>query len=1106
MTVATLLGRTELLQWALDASDLSPCSKYDDLKDGLVFLALFERVFPTLVDPGLVRSQRGGTPRNPKANWDALKQGMQSAGLPLSVCDRKGVAAGHQRPCYNMLVMLYFLSRLVQSQDFSADFAHPIDEALAAFLQSPASVECLARHSAMAYRMPGGPVTAAASPQLSGASAGRAGGGPFSQGGGGGSLMMVPSYGNSLTASQSEANASARRPRSATTTTAGAAVRGGNEAPGRSMSPSHPASPSRTAAKSAAAAEQRRRLATTGWPDTELETRGEARMLQLLGELDAMKSALALCEAEKNFERERCLMLTEQTRALCEHDLAGLRIAAAQSRVSSTLSHNQEMVRLRHECQAQLDRCLAALSATQASLVDEHEATALIPQLRQQTVAQQSVIHQLKEQLEQERATTAAVHHDFQELSNSVSNLLNGFRSMATTLPHDLPTNVDGLSDGERAALAMKVRELVAETNTAKQTAARKSEEVNMLMKRVEGQNDAAARSDLVLERDLFIRRLQRELDAARDALDYHRAASARQLFASGASDGAADAGAELLRPPAVVAHSTTIRSAPADEPCGTLLRCIEGANSLNQETKDELLRCFWGAASAFAALQYRLAHSSASVRTLNQDLTDALRQCAMHKFAAEKALTDASRSSARVSEEMARQSSQESSALRLELQLLRSEMHTLKQDAQLSAQRSQQLSQSLFTDFEKHLMELRSSLQANQRVASQLKHRCDLYQQLVDAVYKAHDRVAQPSERQLSESRATSLVSQLQQQAQDSTHHHLQLDAASQHQHDVDMQKTREQIKTLLADLRTSRAEIDVRDERCRELQLALDTARQEAERDREARRIAESEGIEAKREWAQHGKEITAASADMDALSHQWARERQEMEQYIVDVISFVQGRTEGSKLPPPPARQPPGGAPGSGSSSFRPRSFTSTVPGGANPAASSSASPAAAAAAADPSGKASSHAATAPPPQPALLHPSTPGAFLPPPFSPMKMPPSPPPGTTNPAGSIGSATTFGTNFASHADVGGGGSSDGTALMPHHSHQHGTAAAAGFPGGQPTAAGVPFTRGPPSAAGGSNSSAASGAAGAPRGGVLSAEELERRKAEILAKYGVRA
>lgn len=78
-------------------------------------------------------------------NWDVIKSAMVELKLPLEVCDRKAIQAARFKQCFTFLVMLYFLQNLSENHDFSVDFAHPIDGKLAKFLQSTASVQCLAR-------------------------------------------------------------------------------------------------------------------------------------------------------------------------------------------------------------------------------------------------------------------------------------------------------------------------------------------------------------------------------------------------------------------------------------------------------------------------------------------------------------------------------------------------------------------------------------------------------------------------------------------------------------------------------------------------------------------------------------------------------------------------------------------------------------------------------------------------------------------------------------------------------------------------------------------------------------------------------------------------
>ena len=88
------------------------------------------------------RKGLGLTPTETKANWhaiavvlDKLKISVKETGL-----DMAGVQEGKFKACWGFLVMLYFLHSLSQCLEFSVDFAHPIDEKLAAFLQSDDSI------------------------------------------------------------------------------------------------------------------------------------------------------------------------------------------------------------------------------------------------------------------------------------------------------------------------------------------------------------------------------------------------------------------------------------------------------------------------------------------------------------------------------------------------------------------------------------------------------------------------------------------------------------------------------------------------------------------------------------------------------------------------------------------------------------------------------------------------------------------------------------------------------------------------------------------------------------------------------------------------------
>lgn len=139
-----LLGKAELLQWAAATTGIA-CSRYNDLRDGLVLLALAHELYPLEIPFALVHRQRRG-PRDAVGNWRVLHRIMTRHGIPTHLTRRPAVRAGHSRPCFNSLVVFYFLLRLTERDAFSVDFAAPVDPSIARFLQSPASRVAVGQH------------------------------------------------------------------------------------------------------------------------------------------------------------------------------------------------------------------------------------------------------------------------------------------------------------------------------------------------------------------------------------------------------------------------------------------------------------------------------------------------------------------------------------------------------------------------------------------------------------------------------------------------------------------------------------------------------------------------------------------------------------------------------------------------------------------------------------------------------------------------------------------------------------------------------------------------------------------------------------------------
>jgi hypothetical protein len=109
---------------------------------------------------------------------------METLRLPMGLYNPKGIQAGQFKPCYGLLVLLFFLFHLglffasilsnyicnrlmffafvysAEHKDFTVDFAHPIDNKLATFLQSPASVDSLVIGGSLQLPADGGAATA----------------------------------------------------------------------------------------------------------------------------------------------------------------------------------------------------------------------------------------------------------------------------------------------------------------------------------------------------------------------------------------------------------------------------------------------------------------------------------------------------------------------------------------------------------------------------------------------------------------------------------------------------------------------------------------------------------------------------------------------------------------------------------------------------------------------------------------------------------------------------------------------------------------------------------------------------------------------------------
>ena len=149
-----MVGKQELLRWVSEMCG-RPVSSFSELKDGNALVTCVKETWPNAYDACRVSYPKrvgkdGGTPeRDQSSNYKLLKDMCVFLHLPPAVLDLKGIKASAFKACYDFLVCCFFLRNLALYSDFSVDFSHPVDDALALFLQSPDSVVSLRKGGAL---------------------------------------------------------------------------------------------------------------------------------------------------------------------------------------------------------------------------------------------------------------------------------------------------------------------------------------------------------------------------------------------------------------------------------------------------------------------------------------------------------------------------------------------------------------------------------------------------------------------------------------------------------------------------------------------------------------------------------------------------------------------------------------------------------------------------------------------------------------------------------------------------------------------------------------------------------------------------------------------
>ena len=88
MTASAAVGKQVLLRWAGHVAG-RVCTRWEDLRDGVVLLRIFQAVWPAPMERGKIASQWRDIVRfeaDIQRNWDVLHTLFQEVKLPMEVC------------------------------------------------------------------------------------------------------------------------------------------------------------------------------------------------------------------------------------------------------------------------------------------------------------------------------------------------------------------------------------------------------------------------------------------------------------------------------------------------------------------------------------------------------------------------------------------------------------------------------------------------------------------------------------------------------------------------------------------------------------------------------------------------------------------------------------------------------------------------------------------------------------------------------------------------------------------------------------------------------------------------------------------------------------
>eukprot|EP01065_Artemidia_motanka_P036828 TRINITY_DN4487_c0_g1_i1.p1 TRINITY_DN4487_c0_g1~~TRINITY_DN4487_c0_g1_i1.p1 ORF type:complete len:1423 (+),score=446.40 TRINITY_DN4487_c0_g1_i1:37-4305(+) len=138
------VGKEQILRWASEVTG-EPCSRFQDLRNGVVPLRVFAAVLPGIANLNALQWCRKPTSDvEARRNFDILEQLAEKARLPEEALDREGVKKGAYAACWHFLATMYFLFKLATEGHYRVAFRRPIDGSIVDFLGSQDSIDLLA--------------------------------------------------------------------------------------------------------------------------------------------------------------------------------------------------------------------------------------------------------------------------------------------------------------------------------------------------------------------------------------------------------------------------------------------------------------------------------------------------------------------------------------------------------------------------------------------------------------------------------------------------------------------------------------------------------------------------------------------------------------------------------------------------------------------------------------------------------------------------------------------------------------------------------------------------------------------------------------------------